>query len=78
MITPSVASYSRAILTTISAVAISGFLLAGCVTNDEYARQICLEKGVTDGGGAYSDCVIAQRAWIEEWQRRTSSSKPNG
>ena len=56
---------------------ISSALLAGCITNDDYARQICLEKGVTDGTGAYSDCVTAQKAWIEEWQNR-SFSKPNG
>ena len=35
------------------------------------------KKGVTDGTGAYSDCVTAQKAWIEEWQNR-SFSKPNG
>lgn len=77
MIAFATANRSKTILTTISAVTISGLLLAGCVTNDDYARQICLEKGVTDGTGAYSDCVTAQRAWIEEWHNRTSS-KPNG
>jgi len=75
---PSKANYSRGILGTLSAVTISGFLLASCITNDEYARQICLEKGLTGGGSAYSDCLTAQRAWIEDWQSRTSSSKPNG
>ena len=71
------ANRSRRPLATISAVLISSVLLAGCITNDDYARQICLEKGVTDGTGAYSDCVTAQKAWIEEWQNR-SFSKPNG
>jgi len=77
MIKSSLARRAGSPLTVISAVTISGLLLAGCVTNDDYARQICLEKGVTDGTGAYSDCVTAQRAWIEEWHNRTSS-KPNG
>ena len=77
MITHPPANRSRRPLATISAVLISSVLLAGCITNDDYARQICLEKGVTDGTGAYSDCVTAQKAWIEEWQNR-SFSKPNG
>ena len=77
MIARATVNRSRTIFTTISAVAMSGLLLVGCVTNDDYARQICLEKGVTDGTGTYSDCITAQRAWIEEWQNR-SFSKPNG
>ena len=62
MIKSSLARRAGSPLTVISTVTISGLLLARCVTNDDYARQICLEKGVTGGTGAYSDCVTAQRA----------------
>ena len=43
------------LLTLISAVALSGILLAGCVTDDAYARQICLDKGIAEGGATYGD-----------------------
>ena len=78
MTAPPITNHFRGILGTLSAATISGFLLASCITNDEYAHQICLEKGLTDGSGTYSDCLTAQRAWIEDWQSRNSSSKPNG
>ena len=66
-----------ALLRTISAIALSGILLAGCVTDDTYARQLCLDKGIAHGSTAYGDCVTAQKAWIEEDRRDNVRFRPN-
>ena len=66
------------LLTAFSAVALSGFLLASCTTDDEYARQLCLDKGIAASASAYSDCVGEQKDWIEYNRRRFSTSRPNG
>ena len=65
------------LVTVISAAAMSGVLLAGCVTDDEYARQLCLDKGIVENGQGYSDCITAQRAWIEEDRRHNVRFRPN-
>tara|TARA_B100000676_G_C17566356_1_gene574886 strand:- start:39 stop:197 length:159 start_codon:yes stop_codon:yes gene_type:complete len=49
MIMPSTAHHAVRPLNVISAVLMSAFLLSGCVTNDQYSRQICLDKGIMDG-----------------------------
>ena len=64
-------------LTTISAIALSGVLLAGCVTDDAYARQLCLDKGIAAGNTAYGDCVTEQKAWIEKDRRHNVRFRPN-
>ena len=48
----------------------SAILLSGCVTTDQYASQICTDKGVTAGSNAYNDCVAEQKALIVHWDER--------
>ena len=65
------------LLTAFSAVALGGFILVGCVTDDQYARQLCLDKGVAENSGGYSDCITAQHAWIEADRRENVRFRPN-
>jgi hypothetical protein len=48
----------------------SAFVLSGCVTTDQYASQICTDKGITAGSNAYNDCVAEQKALIVHWDER--------
>jgi hypothetical protein len=44
--------------------------LSACVTDEEYARQLCLQSGVASGSSGYESCLSEQRNWIEDnWQR---------
>ena len=65
------------LLTTISAITLSSILLAGCVTDDAYARRLCLDKGIAESGAAYGDCITEQKAWIEEDRRHNVRFRPN-
>tara|TARA_A100001037_G_scaffold227246_1_gene205222 strand:+ start:2668 stop:2904 length:237 start_codon:yes stop_codon:yes gene_type:complete len=77
MIMPSTAHHAVRPLNVVSAVLMSAFLLSGCVTNDQYTQQICLDKDITDGSAGYSDCIATQTAWIEEDRRNNVRFRPN-
>lgn len=64
-------------LATLAATLVSGIVLAGCVTNDEYVRQLCLDKGIAMDSDAFSDCVVAQKASLYQDRRRSVFAGPN-
>lgn len=67
----------RRILTAFPVVTSLAVILTGCVTDDEYARQLCLNKGIAQDSAGYSDCLVTQKAWIEEDRRNAVRFRPN-
>ena len=65
-------------LALLSAAMMGAFVLSGCVTDDRYTRQLCLDKGIAAGTSAYSDCVSEQKASIAYWNERFDAYRPNG
>ena len=70
MIMPSTARRTGRPLAILSAALMSAFVLSGCVTTDQYASQICLDKGIAAGSTAFNNCVAEQRASIVYWDNR--------
>lgn len=54
------------------------FALNACVTDEEYARQLCLQKGISSGSSGYESCLGEQRIWIEDNRQRDTYPHLNG
>ena len=54
------------------------FALNACVTDEEYARQLCLQSGISSGSSGYEGCLSEQRNWIEDNRQRDSYPHLNG
>ena len=57
-------------LTVISVILMSGFVLSGCTTTEQYTRQICLNKGIASDTSAFDDYVVEQKSLIGFWDSR--------
>ena len=54
------------------------FALNACVTDEEYARQLCLQDGISSGSSGYEGCLGEQRDWIEDNRQRDTYPHLNG